>query len=103
MKKKKIFFFFVFSSSTFVCLFVFFFFFFLQVLGESLYISGKYLDYEEKYVVTKSKVESLSVENESLKGQISALADEAKKDKDHLKTLEKSIDTKKVFSKLKDK
>ena len=39
----------------------------LQVLGESLYIFGKYLDYEEKYVVAKSKVESLSVENESLK------------------------------------
>ena len=76
---------------------------FLQVLGESLYISGKYLYYEEKYVMAKSKVESLSAKNESLKSQISAFADEAKKDKDHLKTLEKSIDTKKAFSKLMDK
>ena len=64
------------------------------------------MDYEEKYVMAKSKVESLSTENESnesLKGQISALADEAKKDKDHLKTLEKRIDPEKAFFKLKNK
>ena len=73
------------------------------MLGESLYISGKYLNYEEKYVVAKSKVESLFADNDSLKGQIFALADEAKKDKDRLKTLEKSINTEKFFSKLKDK
>ena len=73
------------------------------MLGESLYMSRKYLDYEEKYVMAKSKVESLSTKNESLKGQISALADEAKKDKDHLKTLEKRIDTEKAFFKLKNK
>ena len=41
---------------------------FSQVLGESLYISGKYLNYEEKYMVAKSKVESLSADNDSLKG-----------------------------------
>ena len=35
--------------------------------------------------------------------QISALAEEVKKDKDRLKTLEKNIDTEKAFSKLKDK
>lgn len=73
------------------------------MLGKSLYISGKYLDYEEKYVTAKSKVESLSLENELLKIQIFTFSDEAKKDKDCLKTLEKSIDTKKAFSKLKDK
>ncbi|KAL0015701.1 hypothetical protein SO802_002770 [Lithocarpus litseifolius] len=39
----------------------------------------------------------------SCRSQFSALLDEAKKDKDHLKTLEKSIDTEKAFSKLKDK
>ena len=75
----------------------------LQVLGKSLYIFGKYLDYEEKYVTAKSKAESLFADNKLLKSQIFALADESKKDKDHLKTLEKSIDTKKAFSKLKDK
>lgn len=50
----------------------------------------------------KSKVESLSVENESLKSQISILTKESKKDKERLK-IEKSINTKKAFSKLKDK
>lgn len=74
------------------------FFPFSQVLGESFYISRKYLDYEEKYVTAQSKVESLSLKNEPLKGQVSALSDEAKKDKDRLKTLEKSIDTEKAFS-----
>ncbi|KAL0008460.1 hypothetical protein SO802_009962 [Lithocarpus litseifolius] len=75
----------------------------MQVLGDSLYISGKYLDHEEKYVMAKSKVESLSAENESLKSQIFTLADEAKNEKEHLKTLKKSIHTEKAFSKLKDK
>lgn len=78
-------------------------FFSPQVLGESLYISGKYLDYEEKYVKAKPKVESLFTENESLKGKISVLANEAKQDKERLKTLKKIIDTKRAFSKLKDK
>ena len=59
--------------------------------------------FEKKYVKAKSKVESLSAKNELLKGQISTLADTAKKDKECLKTLEKSINTKKAFSKLKDK
>ena len=35
--------------------------------------------------------------------QISTLANKVKKDKDHLKTLEKNINTEKAFSKLKDK
>nr|POF00127.1 hypothetical protein CFP56_19089 [Quercus suber] len=70
----------------------------MQVLGESFYISRKYLDYEEKYVTAQSKVESLSLKNKPLKGQVSALSDEAKKDKDRLKTPEKSIDTEKAFS-----
>ena len=93
----------IFFLLLFVCSFLKSFFSFSQVLGEPLYMSRKYLDYEEKYIMVKSKVESLFAENESLKDQISALADEAKKDKDCLKTLEKSIDTKKAFSKLKNK
>lgn len=40
----------------------------IQVLCESLYILRKYLDYKEKYVMAKSKVESLSAKNKSLKG-----------------------------------
>ena len=61
------------------------------------------MDYEEKYETAKSKAESLSLENELLKGQISAFSDESNMDKDRLKTLEKSIDIEKAFSKLKDK
>ena len=76
---------------------------FLQMLGESMYISGKYLDYDGKLAKAQSKTTSLSAENELLKSQISALADKAKKDKDRWKTLEKSIDTEKAFSKLKEK
>ena len=73
------------------------------MLGESLYISRKYLDYDKKLVKAQSRIASLSAENESLTIQISVLANEAKKDKDHLKTLEKNIDTEKAFSKWKDK
>nr|POE83825.1 hypothetical protein CFP56_76927 [Quercus suber] len=73
------------------------------VLGKSLYISRMYLDYKEKFGMAQSKVEFLSLENKSLKSQVSTLSNEAKKDKDHWKTLEKSIDTEKAFSKLKDK
>ena len=54
-------------------------------------------------MVAKSKVEPLSVENELLKSQIFALAEESRKDEECLKTLEKSLDTKKAFSRLKNK
>ena len=53
--------------------------------------------------MAQSKLESFSSETKSLKSQVSVFSDEAKKDKDHLKTLEKSIDIEKAFSKLKDK
>nr|POE94900.1 hypothetical protein CFP56_72318 [Quercus suber] len=58
-----------------------------------------------KLAEAQSKVASLSADNESLPIQIFVVADEAKKDKDkdRLKTLEKNIDIKKSFSKLKDK
>lgn len=73
------------------------------MLGESLYILGKYLDFEGKLAEAQSKSTSLSTENESLKGHITTLVDEAKKDKDHLMVMEKIIDTDKAFSRLKDK
>ena len=76
--------------------------FVVAMLGESFYISGKYLDYDLKLVEARSRIASFSIENGSLTIQIIAIADEAK-DKDHLNTLEKSINTKKAFSKLKDK
>lgn len=75
----------------------------LQELGESLYISGKYLNFDKKLVEAQSRTCSPFAKNESLMIKISTLANEAKKDKDHLKTLKKNIDTEKAFSKLKDK
>nr|POE96141.1 hypothetical protein CFP56_75365 [Quercus suber] len=44
------------------------------VLGESFYLFGKYLDYEEKYVVAQSKVDALSAEN--LKTKVTSLSGE---------------------------
>nr|POF23881.1 hypothetical protein CFP56_23701 [Quercus suber] len=75
----------------------------MQVLGESLYISGKYLDYNKKLIEAQSRIASLSIENESLTIQVSTLVDKVKKGEDHLKTLEENIDTEKASSKLKDK
>jgi len=73
------------------------------VLGESLYISGKYLDYKEKFAVAQSKADSLSSENEVLKAKVTSLSNEMEKAQDCLKTLERDVNTKKAFSKLKDK
>lgn len=61
---------------SFICMMIFpliflFYLFVLQVLGESLYIIEKYLDYEEKIVVAQSKVDSLFYENVVLKTKFS--------------------------------
>ena len=69
------------------------------MLVKSLYISGKYLDYDKKLVEAQSGIASLFAENELLMIQIFAFADEAKKDKDRLKILEKNINFEKAFSK----
>ena len=83
--------------------FNFFYFFTLQVLGESLYISKKYSNYEEKIAMAQSKVDSLFFENELLKTKVKSLSDEMEKAQDHLKTSEKEVNNKKALSKLKDK
>ena len=50
--------------------------FMLKVLGESLHLFGKYLDYEEKYIVAQSKVVAFSIENEMLKAKVTSLSNE---------------------------
>ena len=82
--------------------FNFFYFFTLQVLGESLYISKKYSDYEEKIVMAQSKVDSLFFENELLKTKVKSLSNEMEKAQDRLKTLKREVNNEKAFS-LKDK
>lgn len=54
-------------------------------------------------MVAQSKVESLFVENELLKKKVSSLSNEVEKTQDHLKALEKDVNTQKAFSKLKHK
>ena len=72
------------------------------MLGESLYISKKYSDYEENIVMAQSKVDSLFFENELLKTKVKSLSNEMEKAQDHLKTLKREVNNEKAFSKLKD-
>lgn len=73
------------------------------MLRESLYLFGKYLDYEEKYVYAQSKVESISSENASLVGQVKKLTIDLVKAQDHLFVLEKDLKIENAFCALKDK
>ena len=92
-----------FSLFFFFSFFLFFLSFCFQVLGESLYLSGKYLAYEEKLASFISQMESLSLENALLQDKVTSLESEAKEIQECLKALEKDISTKKAFSRLKDK
>lgn len=40
------------------------------MLGESLYLSRKYLDYEENFAIAQSKLDSFCAENDLLKGKV---------------------------------
>jgi len=73
------------------------------LLGESLYLLGKYLAYEKKLVSSLSQVESLSSKNALLKEKFSSLEGEAKETQEHLKALDKDVSTEKTFFGLKDK
>jgi len=73
------------------------------VLRESLYLSRKYLDYEEKYVLAQSKVESVSFKNAFLVEQVTKLTADLVKAQDCLSVLEKDLKTEKTFCALKDK
>ncbi|XP_075638927.1 uncharacterized protein LOC142610856 [Castanea sativa] len=75
----------------------------VQALGESLFISGKLLDLEKKMTTSKPLIKSLFAENETLKNKVAILVVEAENDKEHVATLEKSLQVEKDFCKLKDK
>ena len=53
--------------------------------------------------MAQSKADSLSSENEVLKAKVTSLSNKVEKVQDHLKTLERDVNTKKAFSKLRDK
>lgn len=83
---------------SFICMMIFpliflFYLFVLQVLGESLYIIEKYLDYEEKISVAQSKVDSLFYENVVLKTKVQSLSNNVGIARDRLKTLERKVNT----------
>ena len=53
--------------------------------------------------MAQSKSDSLSFENEVLKANVTSLSNKVEKAQDHLKTLERDVNTEEAFSKLKDK
>nr|POE90462.1 hypothetical protein CFP56_43136 [Quercus suber] len=75
----------------------------LQALGESLFVSGKFLDLAKKVATSKPLIRSLSAENETFKNKVAILIAEAENDKERVATLEKSLQVEKDFCKLKDK
>ena len=61
------------------------------------------MDLEKKVATSKPLVKSLSAENETLKNKVAILTIEAENDKEHVATLEKSLQVEKDFCELKDK
>ena len=61
------------------------------------------MDLEKKVATSKPLVKSLSAENKTLKNKVAILTIEAENDKEHVATLEKSLQVEKDFCELKDK
>nr|POE75820.1 hypothetical protein CFP56_05090 [Quercus suber] len=74
-----------------------------EALGESLFVSGKLLDFEKKVATAKPMIKSLSAKNKTLKNKVAILTVEAENDKKRVAALEKSVQLEKDFCKLKDK
>nr|POE84363.1 hypothetical protein CFP56_66400 [Quercus suber] len=63
----------------------------LEAFGESLFVSRKHLDLEKKVATAEPMIKSLFAENETLKNKVAILIVEAENDKEHVTTLEKSL------------
>ena len=61
------------------------------------------MDLEKKVATSEPLVNSLSAENETLKNKVAILIAKTETDKEHVATLEKSLQVEKDFCKLKDK
>ena len=72
-------------------------------MGESLFVSGKFLDLEKRVATFEPMIKSLSAENETFKNKVAILTVEAKNEKERVAALEKSLKVEKDFCKLKDK
>ena len=66
-------------------------------------VSRKLLDFEKKVATAKPMIKSLFSKNETLKNKVVILIVEVENDKEHVATLEKSLQVEKDFCKLKDK
>nr|POE61485.1 hypothetical protein CFP56_37789 [Quercus suber] len=62
-----------------------------EVLGESLFVSGKLLDLEKKVATFEPEIKSLSAENETFKNKVAILTVKAENDKERVAVLEKSL------------
>ena len=68
-----------------------------------MFVSGKLLDLEKKVATSEPVIKSLSAENEMFKNKVVILTVEAKNAKERVVVLEKSLQVKTDFCKLKDK
>ena len=68
-----------------------------------MFVSRKLLDLEKNVATSEPLIKSLSAKNEMFKNKVAILATEAENDKEHVATLEKSLQVEKDFCKLKDK
>nr|POF23520.1 hypothetical protein CFP56_49197 [Quercus suber] len=75
----------------------------VHALGESLFISRRFLDLEKNVASSELVVKSLSTENKTFKNKVAILTVEAENDKECVVVLEKSLQVEKDFYKLKDK
>ena len=72
-------------------------------MGESLFVSGKFLDLKKKVATSEPLIKSFFAKNETFKNKVAILTTKAENDNEHVATLEKSLQVEKDFCKLKDK
>ena len=77
-------------------------FIFIQVLGENLHISSKYLASEAKVESARSHASSLEAENSKLRKELIAAMDDANLAKEKLKTLTDELRVERELTKEKD-
>ena len=75
----------------------------IQVLGESLHITSKYLASEAKVEFARSHASSVEAENSKLRKELIAAMDDANQAKEKLRTLTKELRVERELTKENDK
>ena len=75
---------------------------FIQVLGESLHITSKYLASEAKVESARSHASSMEAENSKLRKELIAAMDDANQAKEKLRTLTEELKVERELTKEKD-